>query len=133
MSEYEFSEAQNVEIRDLAAKMSFVGTVGAIFGECVAVAGIAMALLSSGVLAFGFGNVAQGAVAFFVGVWTRAAAKSFRLIADTRGSDMQNLGEALRHMRRIYGLQRFLYVVALLLIGIALSIGIVMSLPKPPL
>jgi hypothetical protein len=36
VSEYEFSEAQNIEIRDLASKMSFVGTVGAVFGVLVA-------------------------------------------------------------------------------------------------
>jgi hypothetical protein len=58
---------------------------------------------------------------FLIGSWTRQAARSFSGIVHTRGQDVTRLMEALRSLRKVYGL---IYNVMLLAILITfVSIG----------
>ena len=127
--EYEFTDIENDVIRDLTSKMSFVGTVSAVLGV------ILLGLGGLGLIALGASrhsrpadlvNVVttgvQGVVLILIGVWTRSATASFKLIVDTEGNDIGNLMFALGHMRRISGLQRAMLSVALALMVIALAV-----------
>lgn len=108
--EYEFNEIENGGFRDLASKMRFVGLMSVIFGVLLMVLGLAT-LLTGG--AGGVGSIVQGLFAMFVGIWTRSAAGAFQRIVDTEGNDIGNLMHAVGELRRIYGLQRVLLIIAL--------------------
>lgn len=124
--EYEFTPEENMVVTDLSSKMRFVGVISIVFGALVILSGFgACAAAKQNGVATGLGNVIQGVVMIIVGVWTRSAAASFQRIVDTEGNDIGNLMAALGHLRRIYGLQKTLILIALVLIGIAFVLGLV--------
>jgi len=143
---YEFSESQNQLIRDLAHKMQIVGYFLTAIGFLVIVSGVILTVQqlslavgqmsqSQGVsketwgsLLGGLGNLVQGSVQCIVGWWTARAAKSFRLIVWTRGNDIENLMGALGELRKLYGLQYWLIMMALILVSVALVVGLILSL-----
>ena len=114
---YEFDAEQNELIADLARKMLGVGTFLFLIG--------ALALL--GAVASGLGSRLDAAVvlvfaaAFFLAVasWTTAAAKSFRKIVETEGSDIPHTMAALAQLRRFYTLHFWLILAYLVLIVLA--------------
>src|SRR5262245_45702231 len=111
-SEYEFTASENAVIEDLASKMRFVGMVGMLLGVLLGGAGIAGVVFNRMTAAANAGNIIQGVLMLFVGVWTRSAASGFRRIVDTQGHDIANLMAALGELRRIYTLQRVLFIAA---------------------
>ncbi len=134
--EYEFTEEENQVVTDLTSKMAFVGLASAIIGVLLIIIGglefmgwassrrsTAAELVS--VAATGL----QGIVLLLVGVWTRSASEAFKRIVDTEGNDIGNLMFALGHLRRIYGLQRAVLIVALALlaVGVLVIIAAMMS------
>jgi len=119
-AEYEFSPTQNEIIEDLARKMRFVGLMGIILGLVSLLGGVAG--LFTAKEAAGLTSVVQGLMLLVVGVWTRSAAGGFQTIVDTQGSDIANLMGALNHLRRIYSLQRIVFVVALLVLVLLLQL-----------
>lgn len=119
MQAYEFSESQNGLIKDLSQKMKFVAYFSIVLGVLAAIGGLF--LLARG----GLGNLIQGAVAVIVGLWTLNAAKAFQRIVDTQGSDVENLMGALGELRKLYTLQYWALIIAIVFIALALVIGIV--------
>lgn len=122
--EYEFTQDQNDVFEDLAKKMRFVGLMGILFGVLSlagAIAGIAV----------GNGSVAgptliQAIMLLVVGIWTRTAAEGFQRIVDTQGNDIANLMHALGELRRIYALQRTIFIVGIVLLFLGIQLAILM-------
>ncbi len=120
--EYEFSSSQNELIKNLADKMRFV----AYFLIAVGVLGALGGLLS--LRAGGAGNIISGVVYILIGVWTNNASSAFRRIVETSGSDIENLMGALGELRKLYTLQYWLLIIALIFIVIALVFALVFGL-----
>jgi hypothetical protein len=102
--EYEFNEEENATILDLSKKMKFVGIIG-------------IALGISEVFHSFFGErseIINGIVAIVLGVWTINASRYFKNIVDTSGNDIRNLMDALREMKKLYSLQFWMEIMALL-------------------
>jgi hypothetical protein len=124
--EYEFSEPQNVTIRELAGAMSFVGLLSIIFGVLGVLGGLGNTFTVNA--GSGLGTLVQGVIAILVGVWTRGAAASFDNITKTQGSDISNLMTALGELKRIYTLQRIAYIVLIIFTVLAFIVGILLAL-----
>lgn len=75
----------------------------------------------------GFPAIVQGVIQGIIGFWTTRAAKSFQLIVDTEGRDIENLMGALGELRKLYGLQYWILIIAIVFVVIGLIIGIFMS------
>ena len=120
--QYEFSGSQNELIKNLADKMRFV----AYFLIAAGVLGVIGGLVS--LRAGGFGGIINGVVYALIGVWTNSAASAFRRIVETQGSDIENLMGALGELRKLYTLQYWLLIIALVFIALALVVGIVAAL-----
>jgi hypothetical protein len=118
--EYEFTPVENQTIDDLAGKMRFVGLMGLILGVLLLGGGVAGLALNRGGAGSSVGLVFQGVLSLCVGLWTRSAAAGFQRIVDTQGHDIANLMSALGELRRVYALQRVLFIVVI--VGIFLAI-----------
>jgi len=122
-SSYEFTTTQERLIADLAGKMRFVSYFLIVVGVLQIIPG-----LSRLVIAEGFGLVISGVVQLLIGIWTNRAASSFLQVTQTRGNDIDNLMEALKQLRRLYSLQYWLLIVALVIFGIVAAIGLIGAL-----
>jgi hypothetical protein len=129
---YEFDGHENSIVSDLSKKMSFVGAVTVILGLLGVGFGLVSFFLSALGPGVGVGYVVQGVLNVLIGMWSRSAATSFQRIVDTQGSDIPNLLQALGELRRIYTLQRTVYIVAIVLLAlaIALVVGTTLMTPK---
>ncbi len=114
--QYEFDRSQNELILDLSNKMRFVSYFLIVVGVLAGIIGL---------LDLNPGAVIQGVVQILIGVWTLNAASSFKLIVDTEGNDIVNLMGALGELRKLYRLQYWLLIIALVFMAIALVIVIV--------
>ena len=119
---YEFNNTQNQLIRQLAQKMRFVGYILLTLGVLVIVAGIVNFRLG------GFATIIQGIIQLIIGIWTAKAATSFQMIVKTQGNDIENLMTALGELRKLYALQYWIFIIALVLV----VVGIVASLILRP-
>ncbi|HAZ47090.1 MAG TPA: hypothetical protein DDW76_11945 [Cyanobacteria bacterium UBA11369] len=119
---YEFSSSQNSLIKDLADKMRFVSFFLIGLGVLATIGGVAA--LTRG----GFGNIVYGVIQIIIGLWTQKAAGSFVRIVETQGNDIENLMGALGELRKLYTLQYWLYIIALVVVAIALVVGIVLGI-----
>jgi hypothetical protein len=120
--QYEFSGSQNELIKNLADKMRFVAYFLIAAGVLAAIGGLVS--LRGG----GFGGIINGVVYVLIGVWTNSAASAFRRIVETQGNDIENLMGALGELRKLYTLQYWLLIIALVFIALALVVGIVVAL-----
>ncbi|MEA5517708.1 hypothetical protein [Limnoraphis robusta] len=124
-SGYEFSTSQNELIGDLAKKMNFVATlliaIG-ILGIFLGIINIFNALSASEKTAIVLNNLIQGVFSVLVGTWTKNAAKAFTQIVTTAGTDIENLMIALGELRKLYTLQYWLAIIALVFSVIVLII-----------
>ncbi len=114
--QYEFNQSQNELILDLSNKMRFV--------SYFLIAGGVLATMI-GLLGLNPGVIIQAVVDILIGVWTLNAASSFKLIVDTQGNDIVNLMGALGGLRKLYRLQYWLLIIALVFLAIALVLGII--------
>lgn len=119
---YEFNASQNDAFGDLAMKMRFVGMMGIAAGVLVGIGGIAGLVTGKG--AMGWGSLVQATLSLLVGAWTRSAAAGFQRVVDTQGSDIKNLMIAIDELRRIYGLQKLLFIVVIGLLVLAIPLAI---------
>lgn len=119
---YEFNADQETVIRELAGSMGFVGTASAVLAVIMWIIGIATMFMMNPA---GLGNIIQGVLLIFIGIWTRSAARSFQLVVDTKGSDITNMMNALGELRRLYNLQKWLMILGLVLVIGAFVLGIV--------
>ena len=119
---YEFNNTQERLIRELSDKMRFVSYFLIAIGALLIISGIAR--IARG----GFGGIINGIIQLLIGIWTNKAASSFRQIVDTRENDIENLMNALGELRKLYALQYWLLILALIVIGIVLLAAIFLSL-----
>jgi hypothetical protein len=76
----------------------------------------------------GVGNLLiQGIVKILIGVWTGNASRSFKLIVETQGSDIENLMGALGELRKLYRLQYWLILIAVVFTAIALVVAMILN------
>jgi hypothetical protein len=118
--QYEFKEAENKIIGELAAKMHFVGLFMLAMGLLVIAIGA--------VVVVHYGPIVSGVLACLIGLWTQRASMSFRNVVNTEGRDISHLISALDDLRKLYSLQFWLLIlgVALALLGLwAVSFGYV--------
>ena len=119
---YEFSSSQNSLIKELADKMRFVSFFLIGLGVLATIGGVA-ALTREG-----FGNIVYGTIQIIIGLWTQKAAFSFQRIGFAQGNDIENLMGALGELRKLYTLQYWLYIIALIFVAIALVLGIFLGI-----
>src|SRR5262245_6697961 len=143
---YEFTKDQNDLIGSLAGKMKFVGLITLVFGilyllsAVLVLAAIFQDKLPAEVVQrvpedvrhslpktqFLWGIFVQslvgGLIFSMIGVWTRAAADSFRQIVDTTGRDITHLMNALESLHKMYSLIYTLIVICILLMVIGLGL-----------
>lgn len=120
--QYEFNSSQNELIADLVKKMRFVSYFLIVMG----VLGIIGGLITF--LAGGLAGIVQGVVYLLIGIWTLNAAKSFDKIVTTEGRDIENLMGALGELRKLYGLQYWLLMIAVVLFIIAIVAAILLPI-----
>lgn len=129
---YEFNESENSIFADVASKMSAVGFFSIFFG----LLNIALSLVylfqisqsgDSRITMQGIGGISQGLVLLLVGSWTKKAGTSFKQIVDSRGQDIRNLMDAMSSLRKLYTLQYWLLVIALVIVAIALVANLFMK------
>src|SRR5438046_2847833 len=101
--QYEFDSAENKLFQELAGKMQAVGFVIAALGIVFATGAIVSLLDGRDVMAAGL-LCLSALIMLSVGFWTRDAARSFREIVRTQGSDINHLMGALGKLRNIYAL-----------------------------
>ncbi|CAD0229780.1 MULTISPECIES: hypothetical protein [Planktothrix] len=119
---YEFNESQNQLILDLSKKMLFVSYFLIAGGILGALGGVIMFLKG------GFGELVQGVILLVTGIWTINSAKAFKLIVDTQGNDIENLMGALGQLRKLYTLQYWLFLIAVIFMAIALILTIIFGI-----
>jgi hypothetical protein len=130
-SGYEFSSSQNELIGDLAKKMNFVAIlliVIGVLGIVVGVVNLFTALAASEKTVIVLNNLIQGFFSLLIGTWTRNAAKAFKQIVTTAGTDIENLMLALGELRKLYTLQYWLVIIALVFFAILFVLGIIAAI-----
>jgi pheromone shutdown protein TraB len=118
MQSYEFSESQNGLIKDLSQKMRFVGYFSIGVGVLSILGGL-FALATGG-----SSSIISGILAIVVGLWTLSAGNAFQRIVATQGSDIENLMGALGELRKLYTLQFWALILALVFTAIGLIVAI---------
>jgi hypothetical protein len=118
--QYEFDQSQNELILDLANKMRFVAYLSVAVGTISFIGGLIPPL--------DIANLIQGTIMIILGIWTTKAASSFKKIVDTRDNDIVNLMGALGELRKLYGLQYWLFIIALTFIALAIVFGIIIAI-----
>ena len=127
-SGYEFSSSQNELIGDLAQKMNFVAILLIAFGILGILTGLInlfRALGTPETAGIVLSNIIQGVFSLLIGTWTRNAAKAFKKIVTTAGTDIENLMMALGELRKLYTLQYWLVIIGLVFILIGLVIAVI--------
>ena len=113
---YEFDSGQNELIGMLAKRMKWVARFMMLFSAIAAVVGFAT-LQDDGVSA-----IIQAALMLIIAIWTRKAAVAFEGIVQTEGSDITNLMDALGELKKLYTLQYWVIIIAIVFVLIALLI-----------
>jgi hypothetical protein len=105
-SGYEFTGDENKLLAKLASRMHFVG----LFGLGTGVLVIAAAVVRD----HHFAAILSGAFYALIGIWTQRASVSFRRVVETQGHDIRHLLHALEDLRKLYTLQYWICLLALL-------------------
>jgi hypothetical protein len=100
-----------------------------VMGVLNAIAGVIGLFTAS--IGSGIGDIITGVVLTIIGIWTKKAASSFQLIVNTQGNDIENLMGALGELRKLYTLQYWLLIVALIFTAIALVIALFLVFATP--
>jgi hypothetical protein len=115
---YEFDSGQNALIGLLAKRMKWVAWFMFAFAGIAGIAGV-MTLNAGGASA-----IVQAVLMLIIAVWTRRAAIAFEMIVQTEGSDITNLMGALGELKKLYTLQYWVIIIAIVFVVIALVVGI---------
>lgn len=119
-TEYEFDSAQNQLLSKLGGRMKWVARFMVALSVVMVIGGIAA--LGDGAA----GPITQAFLTFILALWTRRAAAAFESMAETEGSDISSLMYALTQLRKLYTLQFWVMLVAIVLvtIGVLAALGI---------
>jgi hypothetical protein len=123
-SGYEFSEAQNLTFSVLASRMKFLGILNLVFAVFIGLFAV-LALFSSPLTLVVSGP--QVALMVVMGLWMMNASSSFRMIINTKGSDINHLMTAMEALRKLYNLQFWLTIAVLILFVVGFLIAISMG------
>ena len=107
---YEFSSTEERLIEDLAKKMKFVSYFLIAIGVLQLFSGVLRITIVEGI-----SIIINGIINLAIGLFTYQAATSFALVAKTRGHDIQNLMDGLKQLKKLYGLQYWLLIVAIVI------------------
>jgi formate-dependent nitrite reductase membrane component NrfD len=119
-SSYEFSAEQNDVIFKLAVKMKSVGMFFMMVGAISAVYAI-LNILSSKGIDFLF-PIIIAFIFLISGNLTSSAARSFKMIVVTEGSDIEHLMQAVTAMYKIYKIQYSMIIGAAVLLILVIAI-----------
>jgi hypothetical protein len=114
-AQYEFKPQENKIIGELAARMHFVGLF--LLASGLLVIGI-------GVLVHHYGPIISGTLFCVVGLWTQRASVSLKSVVYTEGNDISHLIAALEDLRKLYSLQFWLLIIALMFVVLSLALVI---------
>ena len=120
---YEFSQAEDAEFRGLARSMRFVGGATMWGGLGVGALAAVVQFIQNdhpNTLAWAFVAVINVALGFLL----LSAGASFRAISETRGRDVEYLMDAIRRLRRVYGVQASVLIGGMILIAAAVVMGL---------
>jgi len=128
---YEFSGSQNELIGDLAKKMNFVGILmiaGAVISLIAGVITLFAGFTGATQGGFDLSSIIQGVLLLLIGIWTRNAAQAFKRVVSTTGTDIENLMGALGELRKLYTLQYWLTIIALVFLALTLILVLIAAL-----
>jgi hypothetical protein len=118
---FEFDAAQNETIRALSGKMKFVGVFYVVMGVLVAVMGLfTLFMIPFAGIIYLLLTIPQ----VLIGLWTMNAASSFKMIVETTGNDVAHLNSALESLQKLYTLQFWMLVAAIVVFVLAFVIGL---------
>ena len=125
MAEPQLSEGDSEIIRDLAGKMSLVGTVWLIPGAIFLVMGVSELVLAAvhvewSRLPEAVLHLVGGIVLIAIGKWTNRSADAFGDVLRAQEIDLSRLMDALRNLRKLYSLKCTLIISYLFLLLIVL-------------
>lgn len=120
---YEFTMAQDDVIRALSKKMKFVGAFYVVVSAIVGLAGLGFMFLNAWI---GLFYMVMLTPELLIGIWTLTAAKSFKLVVDTKGHDVPHLMNALNSLRKLYTMIFWILIIALVFMVIAIVAAIVL-------
>jgi hypothetical protein len=110
--QYEFKPQENKIIGELAGKMHFVGLFLLAIGVLVIAIGVVPIHHR---VEFHVGPIISGSLTALVGLWTQRASVSLKSVVYTEGKDISHLISALEDLRKLYSLQFWLLIIALVL------------------
>jgi hypothetical protein len=76
------------------------------------------------------GYLVGGILYLAMGTWTTSGAAAFRRIVDTQGSDVSHLMEATTNLRKLYTLQFWVILIALIIMLITLVIAVMFMINR---
>ena len=120
---YEFTMGQDDIIRSLSKKMKFVGVFYVVVSAIVGLAGLGFMFLNAWI---GLFYMIMLTPPLLIGIWTLNAAKSFKLVVDTKGHDVPHLMNALNSLRKLYTMIFWILIIALVFMVIAIVAAIVL-------
>ncbi len=115
---YEFDANQNSTISALAAAMKFVAIVEILLGVLYGV--LTVFALMQGALGTALGYGVTSVITLVLASMTSVVAGHFRSVVATEGADIIHLMGALDELRKYFSLKRVLYIIAMVLIGVAI-------------
>lgn len=124
--QYEFNEEQNRQFSGLADSMVAFATLMKLLGLAF---GVLLGLHLAGTIKLGGGHgptVGLGAatlVALAFGFFTGSASESFRKIVETKNSDIWHLMNAVGQLQNMFGILRFLMMLALVAAAIGAALA----------
>ena len=122
---YEFTDSQNQTINLLGSRMKWVGIFFIAMGAAFGLVGVVGLVESEGALDLILKpmiSIMIAAIFILSGIWTENAAKSFRLVVKTKGSDILNVMNALESLLKLYYMQFWLIIDSLMVLVIAFVI-----------
>lgn len=130
--QFEFSAGDNAEFLRLATKMRGVGFWFVVYGIAMILVFAFQLIPRNGRIDVEPLNLVTGLVFLFLGNRTRHAARSFHRIAETSGSDVTHLMQAVRALSRFYGLiDKLIFIVVILVIlGVVLACAYLLLLTR---
>jgi uncharacterized protein involved in cysteine biosynthesis len=130
--QYEFNEEQNQAIGSLSHKLWFVS----IFLIVIAILGIIDAIIP---IFKGMASITQLGpdlvkvlVLLLIGVWGLNVARSFQLVVDTEGNDIDHLMNAVGNLNKLVGLAYWLLMIIIFVVLLAFILGMVLGAMSPP-
>jgi hypothetical protein len=120
---YEFTVMQDELIRALSKKMNFVGYFYIVASALVGLAGLGFMFINAWI---GLFYMILLTPELLIGIWTLTAGKSFRLVVDTKGHDIQHLMTALGALRKLYTLMFWILIIGLVFMVLAIVAAIVL-------